>query len=156
MQSRVTVAGTRKRSHVFDDLAPRLFVVDDDPAIAATLVTILQMNGYSARFFTRPTEALAAARQDSPDVLISDVNMPVLTGIELALLMKAQYPDLKILLLSGQMASRDLLEHTLTRGYDFPLLMKPVHPSELLLRLGKLMVMHSLDIVRSRGQGLPG
>jgi CheY-like chemotaxis protein len=141
---------------VYSNPTPRLFVVDDEPNIAATLVTILRMNGYSARFFTRPTEALAAARQDSPDVLISDVNMPVLTGIELAVLMKARYPDLKIILLSGQMASRDLLEHTNTRGYDFPLLMKPVHPSELLLRLGKLTVMHSLEIVRSRGQGLPG
>ena len=37
--------------------APRIFVVDDEPVIASTLATILQMNGFSAKFFTRPLEA---------------------------------------------------------------------------------------------------
>jgi CheY-like chemotaxis protein len=124
---------------VYCDPTPRLFVVDDERTIAATLVTILRMNGYSARFFTLPTEALAAVRHDPPDLLISDVNMPVLTGIDLAILIRERCPELKVLLLSGQIASRDLLELARTRGHDFPLMMKPVHPSELLLQIEKLM-----------------
>jgi CheY-like chemotaxis protein len=87
---------------------------------------------------------------------LPDVNMPALTGIEPAILMKAWYPELKILLLSGQIASRDLLEHTRTRGHDFPLLMKPVQPPELLLRIGKLLVMHGFDTMKGRGQELQG
>jgi CheY-like chemotaxis protein len=41
---------------------PRIFVVDDEPVIASTLAAILQMNGFSAKFFTCPLEALTAAR----------------------------------------------------------------------------------------------
>jgi CheY-like chemotaxis protein len=56
--------------------APRIFGVDDEPVIASTLATILQMNGFSAKFFTRRLEALAAARSKAPDLLISDITMP--------------------------------------------------------------------------------
>lgn len=94
---------------MFIDPNPGLFVVDRRTHITAIVVTILRMNGYSARFFTRPTEVLAAARHDTPDVLTLDVNRPISTDIELAVLMKTRYPELKILLLSGQIASRDFL-----------------------------------------------
>ena len=53
----------RKRTYVLSDPATQIFVVDDEPVIASTLATILQLNGFSAKFFTSPLEALAAARQ---------------------------------------------------------------------------------------------
>jgi CheY-like chemotaxis protein len=49
---------------------PRIFVVDDEPVVASTLAAILQMNGFSAKFFTCPLEALTAARSKAPDLLI--------------------------------------------------------------------------------------
>jgi CheY-like chemotaxis protein len=116
----------------------RVFVVDDEPVIAATLATILRMNGFSARFFTDPVEALAAARLDAPDLLVSDVAMPGLTGINLAIQIKAQYPDCKILLFSGQATTQDLLEDARSQGHNFQLLQKPVHPSVMLSRIGEL------------------
>jgi CheY-like chemotaxis protein len=61
---------------VFPAPARQIFVVDDEPVIASTLATILQMNGFSAKFFTSPLEALNAARSKAPDLLISDVTMP--------------------------------------------------------------------------------
>jgi CheY-like chemotaxis protein len=70
----------------------RVFVVDDEPVIASSLAAILRMNGFSARFFTSPLAALAAARSESPDLVISDVAMPDISGIELAIQMRAQYP----------------------------------------------------------------
>ena len=115
-----------------------IFVVDDEPVIASSLAAILQMNGFSARFFTCPLEALAAARSESPDLVISDVAMPGISGIDLAIHMRAQYPNCKILLFSGQAATLDLLEGARVQGYDFRLLQKPVHPSEFLLEIGQL------------------
>ena len=115
--------------------APRIFVVDDEHVIASTLAVIFNINGYSARCFTEPLEALAAAQSDIPDLLISDVAMRGLSGIDLAIQMTAQYPKCKILLFSGQAATTALLEDGRAKGHDFHLLLKPVHPSELLAEM---------------------
>jgi CheY-like chemotaxis protein len=131
---------TEKRKRL--QVAPRsrscIFVVDDEPVIASSLAAILQMNGFSARFFTCPSEALAAARSESPDLVISDVAMPGISGIDLAIQIRAQYPNCKILLFSGQAATLDLLENARAQGHDFRLLQKPVHPSEFLFEIGQL------------------
>jgi CheY-like chemotaxis protein len=115
-----------------------IFVVDDEPVIASSLAAILRMNGFSAKFFTCPLEALVAARSESPDLVISDVAMPSISGIDLAIQMRAQYPNCKILLFSGQAATSDLLENARAQGYAFRLLQKPVHPSDFLFQIGQL------------------
>jgi DNA-binding response OmpR family regulator len=119
-------------------LFPRVFVVDDEKVIASTIAAILNMNGYSAKFFTDPLEALAAAQSDIPELLLSDVAMPGFSGIDLATEVRAQYPQCKILLFSGHAATMDLLEEARAQGQDFHLVMKPVHPSELLAKIGLL------------------
>ena len=111
---------------------PRVFVVDDEHVIASTLATILRLNGYSATSFTSPLEVLAAARLNAPDLLISDVAMPDISGIDLAIQMKILHPECKILLFSGHAATQDLLEDARSQGHDFRMLSKPVHPSEML------------------------
>jgi CheY-like chemotaxis protein len=116
----------------------RVFVVDDEPVIASTLAAILKMHGYSATFFTSPQEALAAARLEAPDLVTSDVAMPGISGIELAIQMRAQYPNCKILLFSGQASTLDLMEGARAQGYDFRLLQKPVFPSAFLSEIGQL------------------
>lgn len=121
------------------DTSTRIFVVDDEPIIASTLAAILQMHGFSARFFTSPLEALTAARTKAPDLLISDVTMPGLSGIDLAIEMKAQHPECKILLFSGHPVSLALLEDARAHGHDFRLLLKPVPPGELLSEIGRTL-----------------
>jgi CheY-like chemotaxis protein len=129
----------------------RIFVVDDEPVIASSLAAILQMNGFSARSFTCPLDALAAARSESPDLVISDVAMPGISGIDLAIQMRAQHPHCKILLFSGQAATLDLLEGARAQGYDFRLLQKPVLPSELLFEIGQpsMGLLQALPLVES-------
>ena len=117
----------------------RVFVVDDESVIASTLAAILDMNGFSARPFTRPLEVLAASRIDIPDLLISDVAMPDLSGVDLAIQMTAQHPRCKILLFSGQADTMDLLTRARHQGHHFRLLVKPVFPSELLTEIGEII-----------------
>ena len=124
---------------MFSDPATQIFVVDDEPVIASTLAAILQMNGFSANFFTSPLEALAAARSKAPDLLISDVTMPGISGIDLAMKMRAQYPKCKILLFSGHPATPALIEDARVQGHEFHLLFKPLPPAELLLEIGKIV-----------------
>jgi CheY-like chemotaxis protein len=129
----------RKRTYVFSDRATQIFVVDDEPVIASTLAAILKMNGFSASFFTSPLEALAAARSKAPDLLLSDVTMPGISGIDLAMKMRAQYPKCQILLFSGHPATRGLVDDARARGHEFHLLLKPVPPAELLQEIGKMV-----------------
>ena len=118
---------------------PYVFVVDDEEVIASTLTMILRLQGgFRARAFSKPLEALEAARIESPDLLISDVVMPLLSGIELAIKVKELCPDCKILLFSGQASTAHLLEAAQANGYNFDLLLKPVHPADLLIRIRDL------------------
>jgi len=122
----------RKELVVTARLGLRVFVVDDEQIIAATVATILEMSGFSATAFTSPIEALKRARLESPDLLISDVVMPEMSGIDLALRINEHCPKCKVLLFSGQAATVDFLWKTRDLGHDFHLLLKPVHPADLL------------------------
>ena len=117
---------------------PSVFVVDDEEVIGLTLRMILLQGGFRARSFTKPLEALEAARLDPPDLLISDVVMPLLSGIDLAIQVREQCPDCKVLLFSGQSATLHLLQAARADGYNFELLLKPVHPADLLTRIRSL------------------
>lgn len=123
---------------MYQGLASRIFVVDDEHVIASTLAAILELNGFSARYFVRPLEALAATQVDVPDLLISDVLMPCMSGIDLAIHMRANHPRCKILLLSGQAHTSDLLEKARRHGHHFRLLVKPVLPTELLSEIEEI------------------
>jgi CheY-like chemotaxis protein len=144
---------------VFSPTVLCVFVVDDEPVIASTLAAILQMNGFSSRFFTCPLEALNAARVKAPDLLISDVAMPGISGVDLAIQMRTQYPMCKILLFSGQAATADLLEDAHAKGRDFDLLLKPVPPAELLFKVAKMVTgtvaIHAVLPETAKGDLLP-
>jgi CheY-like chemotaxis protein len=116
----------------------RIFVVDDEVIIASTLATILQRNGLDAVSFTDPLEALSAARANPPDLLITDVVMPSLSGIDLAIALTGDLPKCKVLLFSGQAATANLLEVARAKGHDFELLSKPIHPADFLKKIKKV------------------
>lgn len=116
-------------------MSKRVFVVDDEKLIADTLVAILQNQGFEATAFYHAESALQACGLSRPDMIITDVVMPGMGGIELAIQVQDDFPDCRILLFSGQACTLDMLEVARLKGYDFELLNKPVHPSDLLARL---------------------
>jgi CheY-like chemotaxis protein len=114
---------------------PRILVVDDERRIADSLVIILNQNGFDASAVYTGTEAVKRARSSRPDLVISDVIMPDMNGIEAAIQIRQMYPACKILLFSGQAATADLLERARAQGHSFDILAKPVHPQDLLAKL---------------------
>lgn len=112
--------------------ASSTFIADDKHVVASTLAAILQKNGFSARFFNSPLEALDAARSKAPGLPISEVRMPELSGIGLALQMKEQNPDREVLLIFGYPRTVYMLQGGHERGHDFRLISEPPHPSEIL------------------------
>lgn len=114
---------------------PKVLVVDDERIIANTLAMILNQSGFQAKAVYSGEAALEQASSFIPDMLIADVIMPDLNGIDAAIQIRALLPKVKILLFSGQAATADLLEKARTQGYEFEILAKPVHPQDLLSRL---------------------
>jgi CheY-like chemotaxis protein len=114
---------------------PKVLVVDDEQVIADTLAKILDINGYEASAVYSGLSAVESARALQPDLIISDVIMQDMDGIEAAIRIRKFLPGCKILLFSGQAATADLLENARSQGHDFEILAKPVHPSELLAKL---------------------
>jgi DNA-binding NtrC family response regulator len=107
--------------------------------IATSLAMILRLHGgFHARSFTNPLEGLEAARLEAPDLLISDVVMPQLSGIELAVQVRRHCPTCKVLLFSGQAATSHLLEAAREKGHDFEVISKPIHPADLLIKIRTL------------------
>ena len=113
----------------------KVLVADDERVIADTLAMILNQSGFEARAVYSGEKALELTSTFEPDMLISDVIMADLNGIDAAIRIRELRPSIKILLFSGQAATADLLEKARARGYEFEILAKPVHPQDLLSRL---------------------
>ena len=113
----------------------RVIVVDDERLIADTVAQILNIHGYDAFAAYGPDDALKLADSFQPDLLLSDVAMPGMSGIELASTIKSQQPHLKVLLFSGQAGTSRLLRESASQ---FRLEAKPIHPEKLLAVLAKL------------------
>src|ERR1700712_4848061 len=114
---------------------PKVLVADDEQVIANTLAIILNQAGFEARAVFSGEKAVEALDNFQPDMLISDVIMTGMTGIEAAIIAWDRFPKCKILLFSGQAATADLLEKARAQGQEFEILAKPVHPTDLLAKL---------------------
>ena len=115
---------------------PRVMVVDDEPLVADTLAMILTHAGYDAVRAYDARTALEMASVRAPDLLISDVAMPEMNGLELVMGMVSMVPACKVVLFSGHARSVDLMR-AYDAGHDFPLMAKPMHPSEMLGQVAK-------------------
>ncbi len=114
---------------------PRVLVADDERLIADTLAMILNQSGFEARAVYSGEKAVELAAAFRPEMLISDVIMGGLSGIDAAIRIRALFPQVKILLFSGQAATADLLKEARSQGFEFEILAKPVHPQDLVARL---------------------
>ena len=116
-----------------------IFVVDDEPHIAITLSEILERRGYSAVWFTEPLLALAFMEVHKPDLLLTDVMMPVLDEIELVLQVKRMYSDCPVLIISALGSDTSLAKRIAAVGRSVALEVKPLPITRLLRRIADLI-----------------
>lgn len=90
--------------------ALRVFVLDDEPDIASMLSGILEGCGFSVRSFCEPREMLSQLLPAAPDLLLTDIKMPGMNGLEVLAAAKKIFPDLNVILVSGHVSKEVLLE----------------------------------------------
>lgn len=113
----------------------RVLVVDDERLITDTICAILNENGFEATPAYSGAEAVEAARARHPDVVLTDVLMPRMSGVELGIRLRQEFPEIKIYLFSGQAATSEMIHRAEADGHRFELFPKPIHPEELIARL---------------------
>ena len=117
----------------------RVLVVDEEYILASHVAQRLCQRGLDALPFSEPLGALQLARYARVDMLICDVNLSAMTGVELALAMRVLCPACKVLLFSSDPDGVDLLEEAREVGPDFALLSGSFSLTDFLERVGSLV-----------------
>jgi CheY-like chemotaxis protein len=115
----------------------KVLVVDDQRLVADTVREILDSAGFDAHVAYDPWDAIEVAQRLRPDLLLSDILMPGMNGVDLAIAFRAMHPTTRIVLFSGQAGVSDILEDAERRGHSFEVLAKPIHPARLIEHLRK-------------------
>ena len=132
----VKPARTRRMSTV---PAAQVLVVDDDPVIQKLLQVNFEMEGYRVITASDGVEGLDRARSERPDIVILDVMMPKMNGLEVASALKGDpaTSSIPIILLSAKAQEADVQAGRQTGAEDY--VTKPFDPLELLERVARLV-----------------
>lgn len=84
------------------DFAPRVLLVDDEPILNETLSAVLKSCGFVCRSAGDGFEALRLLRETPPDILISDLRMPNMSGFELLAIIRRRFPQIAVIVISGE------------------------------------------------------
>jgi len=117
-----------------------VLIIDDEPAISNTLALIFSTRGYKTRVAYSAEQAIEVMAEWPPDLAIIDVVLPQMNGIDLAIVLKSNYPSCRLLLFSGQPTTTEIAEQAAKKGHVFEILAKPVHPSFLLDAVASLLL----------------
>lgn len=119
------------------ELASRrtVLVVDDDVATSGLARQILELDGYSVREAPNGEAALHLYREEPSDVVLTDMAMPRMGGLELIEVLRKEFPETKIIAMSG---GGNILDDALTRGADRAVA-KPFSPATLSQLIGDLL-----------------
>ena len=113
----------------------RILVVDDDESLRWVTQAQLQQSGYEATAAASGREALDRMREDPPDLVITDLMMPGMSGLELLKRIRAEYPEVIVIMVTAFGAVDTAVEAMKAGAYDY--LTKPVNVDELRLTVDR-------------------
>lgn len=133
-------------------MASEILVVDDEPQVRQVIRDVLESLGYTVLEAASGEDALKVVFQDPPDLVLLDVNMPYLTGFEVASLIRHRYDptELPILMVTGQAGREERLKAVEAGANDF--IGKPVDITELKVRVAAQLKLKQAEELRRRHQ----
>ena len=121
----------------------RILVVDDEPAARSALSEMLRDEGYEVQSAADGYKALGRIDNWIPDVVITDVNMPALGGIELMKKLRERYPDIAVIIMTGFGSVEGAVEAMQLGADDY--LSKPIHFPQLLVIVQRVLQHRALQ-----------
>jgi DNA-binding NtrC family response regulator len=116
-------------------VSARILVVDDERRVADSVAFMLEHEGYSVRVAYSGADAINIAREFKPMLVLADVVMPEMNGVDTAKEICEAVPSCKAMLFSGHAEGRQLAQDAQTQGQNFEFIEKPTHPTEMLLKI---------------------
>jgi len=129
---------TQLISQTAENEPARLLVVDDDPLVLASLKTVLSGEGYRVSTASSGEEALSLLNREAQDLLVVDIRMEPMNGVEVLKHVKARWPATEVILLTGYQTVSSALEAIRYGAYDY--LLKPCNPEHL-----KIVIQRGLE-----------
>jgi DNA-binding NtrC family response regulator len=111
----------------------KVLVVDDEVEFASTLAERLQLRGYDAKSVYCAEDTFAVVKGEPPDVILLDLKMPGMSGIEILMTVRTFAPDIYVILLTGHMDVENKIEGISLDNFDY--IMKPVDIKELIQKI---------------------
>lgn len=124
----------------------RILVVDDDPLVLASLKAVLVGEGYTAQTASSGEEALALLARDTQDLMIVDIRMKQVNGIEVLKHVKARWPETEVILLTAYQTVDSAIEAIRYGAYDY--LLKPCNPEHLKIVIRRGLEKKQADLER--------
>ena len=119
-----------------------ILVVDDDESLRRVTQVQLQQAGYEVTTAAEGNQALALARERAPDLVITDLRMPGMSGLDLLKRIRAEYRDMIVIVVTAFGTVESAVEAMRAGAYDY--ITKPVNPDELRLTVGRAL--ENLDL----------
>jgi len=113
----------------------KVLLVDDEEEFVTTLAERLQLRNIIPLVATDGNEALRIIDTERPPVVVMDVMMPVLGGLDVLQQIKSRYPKIQVILLTGQGSAQDGIKGMRLGAFDY--LMKPVKIEELIRKMNE-------------------
>lgn len=115
----------------------KILLVDDEKEFVDTLAERLLLRGVAAETATSGEEAIALIKESPPDIVILDLMMPGLGGLEILKQIKADDPDIQVILLTGRASTEEAVEGMRHGAFDY--LMKPLTIEELIKKASQAL-----------------
>lgn len=125
-------------------MKPRILVVDDEESIREFLEIMLRKEGYEVTCAEDGAKALDLVKKRSFDMVISDLQMPNMTGLELLKQVKSQFPDLVFMLITAFGTTENAVEAMKSGAYDY--ILKPFKIDEVRINIANALRSQNLEV----------
>lgn len=120
----------------------RILLVEDDESLRRVTRAQLERSGYETSVAEDVSQALDILRKEPTDLVITDLNLPDLSGLELLRTVRAEYPDTAVVIVTAYGTIETAVDAVKSGAYDY--ITKPVHPDELRALVNRALERHRL------------